>query len=656
MLSTLEAGGHSVSVSGNAASLERALTREAPDLLVLDVDHGHGGGVRVATAWRASAAGRRAVVVLMGGRDERDPRVTQTLQAVDGKAYLQKPFSLLDLGAMLDRLRPVTPAPAPAPVTPRRPPDVAPRESGVRTLAARAAQPEASASRLPRGARQIARLWSTRATGFLVISSGGGRERRVRMADGGLVDRDGWALLAGAVRTGAVRFERGPVPGAGDADALGRSLLELAREGADTAALTARRFDRLVPAVALDVLVSLPLHPRSIAGLGVAEATVGAALAKAGDLEPVVAAELEALVQLGLVDLQPRGGVETRAPVARDRRATPPAHAAGASRGVSLHTVAPPAQRREPITTAPSPASPGTRPDFRRARSASVPSTPTDASSTPESTPRGRSGVRDALRRSPTVARRRALSSLSSDIQARANSPARLHRQLKGELERLSDAPPPVMLGIPADSDADLVEQAAARLRARYTSLAERPGLPTPVRVISRRLAELVDQAHRAMVLRARSAREDGMDRFEERATDMALRPVLSEEERLLAMGERLIEEERWEQADKVLTRARDLCLGHAGILSGLAWARMHSPARSPGARVEEARDLLLLAEQFGGGEDPQVQRRLAFVYLAEGNLDRANVRGQRALRLDPDGPGADRLRRALDEVLPPTA
>jgi CheY-like chemotaxis protein len=654
MLSTLEAAGHAVAISGNASSLERALARTAPELLVLDVDHGHGGGVRVATAWRSTAAGRRGVVLLVGGRDEKDPRVLETLKAVDGKAYLQKPFSLLDLNTMLDRLRPVGPAPAPAPPPAppppeaRRLPDVAPRESGLRALTARAAQPESAASRLPRGAKQVARLWATCSTGFLVISSGGGRERRVRMASGGLVDRDGWAMLSGALTTGTVRFERGPVPGEGDAGALGRALLDMARGGAVADALAAHRFDRLVPSVSLEMLVSLPLHPRTMASLGVAEESVGAALSKAGELEETVAIELDALVQLGLVDLQARGSVPRRAPKQAQRaRAKERAEGAPAE---DLHTVARPGRGRAPAEAT---GTGGTRPDFRRGRGPAT-SNPS-VSNPPSSGVRGRSGVRAALRRSPAVARRRAVSSLSSDIRAKANSPARLHRQLKGELERLVDAPPPVVLGIPSDSDADLVEQAAARLRLRYSRLAERPGLPTPVRVISRRLAELVDQSHRAMIVRARSARDDGMDTFADRPTDMALRPVMSEEERLLAMGEQLIDQGRWEQADKVLTRARDLCLGHAGILSGLAWARMHSPARAPGARVEEARDLLLLAEQFGGADDAKIQRRLAFAYLAESNLDKANIRGQRALRIAPDDPDNQALRRALDEALPPT-
>ena len=139
--------------------------------------------------------------------------------------------------------------------------------------------------------------------------------------------------------------------------------------------------------------------------------------------------------------------------------------------------------------------------------------------------------------------------------------------------------------------------------------------MPTSVRVISRRLAELVDEAHRVMAARAG---QDAMDDFAERPTDMAMQPVLSQEDELLERGEAPIQRAEWEQADKVPTRARDLCLGHAGILSGLAWARFHSETRAADERIEEARDLLLLAEQFGGESDARVQRRLAHVLLAE--------------------------------------
>ena len=175
--------------------------------------------------------------------------------------------------------------------------------------------------------------------------------------------------------------------------------------------------------------------------------------------------------------------------------------------------------------------------------------------------------------------------------------------------------------------------------------------MPTSVRVISRRLAELVDEAHRVMAARAG---QDAMDDFAERPTDMAMQPVLSQEDELLGRGEALIQRAEWEQADKVLTRARDLCLGHAGILSGLAWARFHSETRAADERIEEARDLLLLAEQFGGESDARVQRRLAHVLLAEGSVDKALKRGKRALRLEPGGPDADALRTALSSAETP--
>ncbi len=211
-----------------------------------------------------------------------------------------------------------------------------------------------------------------------------------------------------------------------------------------------------------------------------------------------------------------------------------------------------------------------------------------------------------------------------------------------------------MVLGIPADSEPDLVAQAAARLRARYAGLALDGGRPDAVRGAATELLALVEQAHAGMAHRAPATPHDPLDTFEDRPTDMALTPVASEEERLLELGEQLMARGQWAQADRALTRARDLQLAHPGILSALGWARFHNDERPPDARLEEGRDLLRLAEQFGGSEDPRSQIRLGTVLLAAGEHDGAAVRAERAARLAPSDPEVHSLQRALAAACPP--
>lgn len=601
---TLEGSGHAVDLCSEASSLHGSLDRTAPDLLVLDVDLGRGAGVEAATTWRSRPVGGGRTVVLVGGRAESDETVSRAMAALDAHAYLQKPFSLLDFEDLVRRLGP----PARPPAPPASGGDRLTDASGVRTFVSQASGPVATADTSARGLRLLARLWATEATGALVRPADGSRV--VEMVAGGLVGASGWSAVTAALRSDGLAFEQRATTGEGDSGGLGQRLFQTARRHADISALRGAGARRIAPGVSLERLVELPLHPRTLGVLGGGSGRVSVVLDEAGELEETVAADLAALLALGLASL-----ADASEPVEAEAETSPVEHvvAAPLRSGAGGRQ---PASAAGPSNGAPSHSQVGAH--------------------------RGRAAVGRALRSSRRSAVRPA------EASAPGGEPARLHRQLKGELERLLEAPPPVVLGIPADSDLELIEQAAERLRHRYTGLAERAGMPTPVRVISRRLAELVEQAHAAM---SRRAHEDEMDAFEERATDMAMRPVLSEEERLLEAGEALLAREEWEQADKVLTRARDLCLGHAGILSALAWARLHSPSRPPAARTEEARDLLLLAEQFGGESDARTQRRLARVFLEAGVPDKAKRRIQRALHLEPEAPESLDLERQLAAV-----
>jgi hypothetical protein len=108
-----------------------------------------------------------------------------------------------------------------------------------------------------------------------------------------------------------------------------------------------------------------------------------------------------------------------------------------------------------------------------------------------------------------------------------------------------------------------------------------------------------------------------------------------SPEERLLQRGRSLITQSAWEQADRVLSRARDRRIDHPAILANLAWARLHNPGLPSAQREEDARDLLLLAEQFDA-HDPEGQRYLALYLERRGDLGGALGRAQRAQRAQP--------------------
>ena len=103
----------------------------------------------------------------------------------------------------------------------------------------------------------------------------------------------------------------------------------------------------------------------------------------------------------------------------------------------------------------------------------------------------------------------------------------------------------------------------------------------------------------------------------------------------LLAMGLELIAKKDWQRADRVLTKAHKQRIGHASTLANLAWARLHNSSRPADKRREDARDYLLLAEQFDSS-DAQIQTMLARFLLDDGDPVAALKRARRAARLSP--------------------
>jgi tetratricopeptide (TPR) repeat protein len=163
-----------------------------------------------------------------------------------------------------------------------------------------------------------------------------------------------------------------------------------------------------------------------------------------------------------------------------------------------------------------------------------------------------------------------------------------------------------------------MMVESASRQRRRYRHLSGRADLPDETRALGRDLAALVDKAEKAVGAGA-----------------SASLPQTGEDLDLLAAGRRRIEAGAWAQADRVLTRARDLSLSDPDVLANLGWARLHNTERTDEERLEEGRDLLLLAEQLAP-EAPEILAYTAEYFLMQGDIDRARTRARLLIKAAP--------------------
>jgi tetratricopeptide (TPR) repeat protein len=154
------------------------------------------------------------------------------------------------------------------------------------------------------------------------------------------------------------------------------------------------------------------------------------------------------------------------------------------------------------------------------------------------------------------------------------------------------------------------------------------------VQQLGRRMVEMVDFAYKRLI------RGVANDRLRPS-------PATTPEERLLLQARELIRRRSWEQADRVLARAMELRLDHPGILAAQGWARFHRQDLPLKQRQEDAREQLLLAEQFEA-DNAETLFRTAVVLDAMGEAEGAYKRVARSVRLDPDRPETLELFRRL--------
>jgi hypothetical protein len=212
-----------------------------------------------------------------------------------------------------------------------------------------------------------------------------------------------------------------------------------------------------------------------------------------------------------------------------------------------------------------------------------------------------------------------------SDV-TEASEEEQLLQRLEREYATIRDAPPPVVLGVPADADKALVDKASARQRQRYAAIIARRDLGKPVRQVALDIAKRVDQAHRNFNFGSNAPVE---------ALVTANQP-LDEIGEMLQEGRAKIASKDWEGADRVLARAHKKRIDHVSVLANLGWARLHNPSIDLETRTEEGKDFLLLAEQFDP-LDSDGQYYLAQVLLVSNRLEAAEQRAARAAKAEPE-------------------
>lgn len=203
---------------------------------------------------------------------------------------------------------------------------------------------------------------------------------------------------------------------------------------------------------------------------------------------------------------------------------------------------------------------------------------------------------------------------------------AQLLQRLQREYATIRDAPPPVVLGVPADADKALVDKASARQGQRYAGIIARRDLGKPVRHLALDIAKRVDQAHRNFNFGSNAQVE----------APMAANQPLDEIGEMLQEGRAKIASKDWEGADRVLAHAHKKRIDHVSVLANLGWARLHNPSIDLETRTEEGKDFLLLAEQFDP-LDSDGQYYLAQLLLVSNRLDAAEQRAARAAKADPE-------------------
>jgi CheY-like chemotaxis protein len=548
---TLEAEGHRVRVASTPEALEVASADEKLDVVVLDA--------QLAAMTTGACERIRTLdihVVVSTALSDGDASIRELRDWFGGASYLRKPFAVLDLPYVLH-----TAVPNAAPPTRR---GLQGGELLGRMVARGSAGPQrgwrppverANRSLMPRMggpvvfkvAERLAGAWAERFTGQVRIrGTQTAVGRPLRLLAGGLVDPRDTSIVDIAVRGAELQFVPEPAEGieSGDRKTFIQMLWAAVYRPSEIRFAELHAFEALElgqEGLLIDLIGLVGPDTRAVLEAADGARALGEVVVQSHTTPTAVAADLQALHHLGLI------------------RFTPPA-----TRRVDRKR----SKRRKPSDQG-----------AQKGRASTSPKRPESVqSSGPE-----RSFSRSQRRESSSGKRRSGRAQVAEHMRRPDRSGA-IHKRLQTEVDRLVDASPAQVLGVPADAPGTLVRDVGGRMHSRYLAIAESEEYPEETRELARALVATVQNAISSWGRRNIRASGD---------------PTTDREAIMLEQGMVLIDTNEFARADRVLTLARELAMTNPKILAGLGWARFNNPKRPEAERQEEGRDYLLLAEQF---------------------------------------------------------
>ncbi len=584
---TLEAEGHRVRVASTPEALEVAVSDEKLDIVVLDAQ----------LASRTTAACERlrmqdVRVVISTALSDGDAGIRELRDWFGGASYLRKPFAVLDLPYVLHEAAPD------AATSTRR--GLQGGELLGRMVARGAAGPQrgwrppverANRSLMPRTggpvvfkvAERLAGAWAERFTGQVRIR---GTEpavgRPLRLLGGGLVDPRDASIVDIAVRGAELQFVPEPSEGieSGDRKTFIQMIWAAVHQPSEVRFAELHAFEALElgqDGLLTDLVGLVGLDTRAVLEAADGARALGEVVVQSNTTPTTVASDLQALYHLGLI------------------RFTPPATR--------------PVERKRPKRKRPSP-------DGASKVRASANTEGAEA----KQGEAARAVSRSRRRESNSVKSRSGRAHIAEHMR-RVDRSGATHKRLQMEVDRLGDASPAQVLGVPADAPGTLVRDVGGRMHSRYLAIAESEDYPEETRELARRLVEKVQEAISSWGRRNIRAGGD---------------PTTDREAIMLEQGMVLIDSNEFARADRVLTLARELAMTNPKILAGLGWARFNNPKRPEEERQEEGRDYLLLAEQFDKS-DVWTEWCLYKVFRQLNDPQAALLRAKLVLRVKPD-------------------
>ena len=219
---------------------------------------------------------------------------------------------------------------------------------------------------------------------------------------------------------------------------------------------------------------------------------------------------------------------------------------------------------------------------------------------------------------------------LLSSIARMRGSKNKVNEWLTGEYDRLKDATPFVILGIPENANNDLIKESIVRMRNRYQSILDDRTTDSDGKTMAKALVRIVEKA--------------SQDIF---AIDSSDAP---EHEKLFTIGKKLIEASNWGKATKALHKAHQMCIEDSSILAHYSWAMFNNSELDEETRQKDALENLLLSVHLDSANVDALVF-LCRLYLALDDPQAALTPIRRAATLSPQAEIQD-LRIEVEDIL----